>query len=158
MDANASFKDLSDLLEKCKMTHEEYQKYVKALTCGMVIMMKREPKDCWVNGYNPDLLRAWNSNMNIQFILDKFSCIMYMMSYVAKPESPEDTTWILLTEDEHKMFMKKYLRERMKEWICHTCDSHLIKGGMPSIAVANSLELAPVLPELDEFNSSGRVQ
>ncbi|KAJ8349253.1 hypothetical protein AAFF_G00170590 [Aldrovandia affinis] len=50
--------DLLDLLEKCKMTHEEYQEYVKALTCGMVVMMKREPKDCWVNGYNPDLLRA----------------------------------------------------------------------------------------------------
>ncbi|KAJ8367373.1 hypothetical protein AAFF_G00320420 [Aldrovandia affinis] len=40
----------------------------------------------------------------------------------------------------------------MQEWICHTCDSHLIKGGMPSIAVANSLELAPIPPELDELN------
>ncbi|KAJ8388010.1 hypothetical protein AAFF_G00148010 [Aldrovandia affinis] len=58
MDANASFEDLSDLLEKCKMTHDEYQESVKALTSGMVVMMKREPKDCWVNGYNPDLLRA----------------------------------------------------------------------------------------------------
>ncbi|KAJ8351005.1 hypothetical protein AAFF_G00165530 [Aldrovandia affinis] len=40
----------------------------------------------------------------------------------------------------------------MQEWICHTCDSHLIKGGMPSIAVANSLELAPIPPELEELN------
>ncbi|KAJ8343135.1 hypothetical protein AAFF_G00249210 [Aldrovandia affinis] len=28
--------------------------------------------------------------------------------------------------------------------ICHTCDSHLIKGGMSPIAAANSLELAPI--------------
>ncbi|KAJ8366679.1 hypothetical protein AAFF_G00345430 [Aldrovandia affinis] len=40
----------------------------------------------------------------------------------------------------------------MQEWICHTCDSHLIKGGMPSIAAANSLELAPIPPELEELN------
>ncbi|KAJ8406876.1 hypothetical protein AAFF_G00291520 [Aldrovandia affinis] len=40
----------------------------------------------------------------------------------------------------------------MQEWICHTCDSHLIKGGMPSIAVANSLELAPIPSELEELN------
>ncbi|KAJ8378742.1 hypothetical protein AAFF_G00236620 [Aldrovandia affinis] len=43
-------------------------------------------------------------------------------------------------------------QDRMQEWICHTCDSHLIKGGMPSIAVANSLELAPIPPELEELN------
>ncbi|KAJ8378401.1 hypothetical protein AAFF_G00242890 [Aldrovandia affinis] len=43
-------------------------------------------------------------------------------------------------------------QDRMQEWICHICDSHLIKGGMPSIAVANSLELAPFPPELEELN------
>ncbi|KAJ8358092.1 hypothetical protein AAFF_G00035120 [Aldrovandia affinis] len=40
----------------------------------------------------------------------------------------------------------------MQEWICYTCDSHLIKGGMPSIAVANSLQLALIPPELEELN------
>lgn len=86
MDAKASFEDLSSLLAKCKMTREEYLGYVDSLSTGMVVMMKRGPKDCWVNGYNPDLLRAWNANMDIQYVLDEYSCIMYMMSYVTKPE------------------------------------------------------------------------
>lgn len=58
MDPNAFFIDFAELLEKCNMRLEEYDYYVKSLTCGMVVVMKRDPKDCWVNGYNPDLLQA----------------------------------------------------------------------------------------------------
>ncbi|KAE8291528.1 hypothetical protein D5F01_LYC08879 [Larimichthys crocea] len=42
--------------------------------------------------------------------------------------------------------------ERLVEWICHTCDSHLTRGKMPTIAVANNLELAPIPPELAALN------
>ncbi|XP_026111835.1 uncharacterized protein LOC113089574 [Carassius auratus] len=42
--------------------------------------------------------------------------------------------------------------ERRQEWICHTCDSHLKRGSMPSIAAANRLELPPIPAELLELN------
>ncbi len=42
--------------------------------------------------------------------------------------------------------------ERRQEWICHTCDSHLKRGQMSSIAAANKLELPPIPAELDELN------
>ncbi len=42
--------------------------------------------------------------------------------------------------------------ERKQEWICHTCDSHLKRGHMPSIASANKLELQPIPTELVELN------
>ncbi|KAL1261370.1 hypothetical protein QQF64_006635 [Cirrhinus molitorella] len=42
--------------------------------------------------------------------------------------------------------------ERRQEWICHTCDSHLKRGYMPSIAVANKLELPPIPAELLDLN------
>ena len=50
------------------------------------IVMKREAKDVWINGYNPDLLRAWRANTDIQFILDPYSCVMYILSYISKSE------------------------------------------------------------------------
>lgn len=50
------------------------------------VVHRREAKDCWVNPYNPALLHAWNGNMDIQFILDPYSCIMYIMSYITKAE------------------------------------------------------------------------
>lgn len=59
---------------------------VEAVSHANVILLKRDPKESWVNGYNPDLLRAWNANMDIHFVLDGLGCVMYMLSYIPKPE------------------------------------------------------------------------
>ncbi|KAG1928321.1 hypothetical protein F2P79_023725 [Pimephales promelas] len=42
--------------------------------------------------------------------------------------------------------------ERKQEWICPTCDSHLKRGQMSSIAAANKMELPPIPAELDDLN------
>ena len=140
MDPNASFKDLSELLEKCNMSPDEYRGHVRSLTCGMVVVMKRDPKDCWVNGYNPDLLRAWNANMDIQYVLDDFSCIMYMMSYVSKPEH-EMTEFLnsvirdvrksdVNKQDEMKQIMQAYAKHRevsAQESVARVCSLPLKK-------------------------------
>ena len=75
-----------DILAKCNMTYEEFPCYLESLTDGSAEMMKRDPRDCWVNGYNPPLLRAWNANMDIQYILNPYSCIMFMLSHITKAE------------------------------------------------------------------------
>ena len=85
-DPKAQVEDMSQLLAQCNMTFDEYDTYVESLTSASVILMKRDIKDCWVNNYNPDLLMAWNANMDIQYILDEYGCIMYMLSYISKPE------------------------------------------------------------------------
>ena len=140
MDEKASFQDLSDLLEACKMTVKEYRKYVNDLTSGMVVHMKRGPQDCWVNGYNPDLLRAWNANMDIQYVLDDYACIMYMMSYLTKAE--HEMTEFLKTvikevkksnvnkKDEMKTIMQAYSNHRevsAQESVARTCSMPLKK-------------------------------
>lgn len=63
------------------MTKKEYLKYVTHLTSNSVVLLKRDPNNCWINNYNPDLLRAWNTNRDIQYILDDYGCIVYMMAY-----------------------------------------------------------------------------
>ncbi|XP_059203438.1 uncharacterized protein LOC131982826 isoform X1 [Centropristis striata] len=140
MDPNASFKDLTELLEKCNMLHEEYRYNVGCLTTGMVVVNKRDPKDCWVNGYNPDLLRAWNANMDIQYVIDDFSCIMYMMSYVSKPEH-EMTEFLnsvvqevrksdVNKQDEMNQIMQAYAKHRevsAQESVARVCSLPLKK-------------------------------
>ena len=42
--------------------------------------------------------------------------------------------------------------ERRREWICHTCHSHLKNGALPTLAVANNLELVDIPPELSDLN------
>ncbi|MBN3305935.1 DMTA2 factor, partial [Amia calva] len=40
----------------------------------------------WVNGYNKHLLRAWNAKIDIQYILNAYCCVMYIVSYISKAE------------------------------------------------------------------------
>uniref|UniRef100_A0A9J7Y7T4 ATP-dependent DNA helicase n=1 Tax=Cyprinus carpio carpio TaxID=630221 RepID=A0A9J7Y7T4_CYPCA len=133
-DPQASFDNLSDLLTKCNLSMDDYCKYAEALSTSNVILLKRDPKEAWVNGYNPDLLRAWNANMDIQFVLDSFSCIMYMLSYISKPE--HEMNDFLKTvikgvretnvneEDEMKQIMQAYSKHRQvsaQESVARTC-------------------------------------
>ena len=77
-----------DFLECCGF--KSYGDYVQSMaavaekkTC---LVLEREPSDGWINNYNPQLLKVWNANMDIQYVLDPYSCIMYIVSYITKAE------------------------------------------------------------------------
>lgn len=50
------------------------------------MIFKRDLNECWINPYNKHLLLAWSGNMDIQHVLDAYSCIMYIVSYISKAE------------------------------------------------------------------------
>ena len=72
---------------KPKLTVEEYMKYIKITEKGTVLMLKRDVKDRNVNNYNPEMLYAWNANMDIQLALDPFAVITYIVNYMNKDET-----------------------------------------------------------------------
>ena len=78
---------LQQLLAKCNLTLHEYEQCLNMINKSSAVILKREPKDCWVNGYNPHLLEAWNANIDVSYILNAYSCIMYLTSYITKKES-----------------------------------------------------------------------
>ena len=49
-------------------------------------MLKRKPNECNVNNYNPHVLRAWQANMDIQYVLNGYACVMYIASYIMKTD------------------------------------------------------------------------
>ena len=77
---------LGDLLRKAGISLDAYVQGLKICSKGNSIVMKRSPSECWINNYNRDVLRAWKGNMDIQFILDPYACVMYITSYVLKSE------------------------------------------------------------------------
>ncbi|KAI4879221.1 hypothetical protein NFI96_027864, partial [Prochilodus magdalenae] len=117
-DKTHNFESITQLLETVGMTYQDYKECVKSLSTSSLIIMERKPKDCWVNGYNPLLLRAWDANMDIQFILNPYSCIMYILSYISKAE--------------HEM--SDYLKRVMKDMCPNSSERETMKQVMHAYA------------------------
>ena len=77
---------LSELLDKAEVTDQEYIDALEVSTNGNVVVLKREPGECCINNYNPSVLLAWQANMDIQFVLNAYACVMYVASYIMKTE------------------------------------------------------------------------
>ncbi len=63
-----------------------FEKAYKQCSKKKTVVLKRSPKDVWVNQYNKHLLRAWQGNMDIQYVTDAYSVVVYIISYITKAE------------------------------------------------------------------------
>ena len=53
---------------------------------GNNIVLRRKPSESSVNPHNATILKAWRANINVQFILDAYACVMYVAAYMTKNE------------------------------------------------------------------------
>lgn len=84
-EANAN-KSASDIFNDLKLTQDIYEHAYNKVTAKTATVLRRNPNEVWTNQYNPCLLKCWDANMDIQFVLDPFSCIVYIVSYISKGE------------------------------------------------------------------------
>ncbi|CAI5684869.1 unnamed protein product [Oreochromis niloticus] len=78
---------IEQILSRCNLTMNEYEQCLQDINKKTALILKRDPKDCWINNYNPHLLEAWNSNLDVSLILNAYSCIEYLCKYITKKES-----------------------------------------------------------------------
>ena len=64
---------LIDLLEKANVEEEDYLEAMSVSQRGNNVVLERDPSENSVNPYNPTLLKAWQANMDIQFIIDAYA-------------------------------------------------------------------------------------
>ena len=64
----------------------EYEKALHTSSSGNKVILKRDSYDCNINNYNPSVLLAWQANMDIQYVIDAYACVMYVASYMMKNE------------------------------------------------------------------------
>ncbi|XP_030832915.1 uncharacterized protein LOC584759 isoform X5 [Strongylocentrotus purpuratus] len=81
-----NYTNVSDLFRDCNTTQTEFETATRLLAKQEILIKKRDPKDVWINQYNPFLLRAWNANMDLQFVMDVYACVRYIVSYISKSE------------------------------------------------------------------------
>ena len=77
---------LEDLLKKAAVEPHAYKEAVKTMKSGKQVVLKRQPGERWINNYNTQILKTWGANMDLQYIVDPYSCIMYITSYMMKSE------------------------------------------------------------------------
>ena len=75
------------LTPRDKLLSAVYQFCLSVSSNGTKVVMKREPRDIFINNYNPHWMLAWNGNMDIQICLDYFSIITYVTDYLCKGET-----------------------------------------------------------------------
>ena len=77
---------LEEILRQANVSVEEYMSAVKLTKRGRGIVLKRGIDDVYTNGSNHGVLRLWRANVDFQFVLDEYSTIMYVCSYMMKSE------------------------------------------------------------------------
>ena len=75
-----------DFLKKIPLSEEDYILSIRSSIKRKTIFLQRAPDESRINNYNAPLLKSWRANMDIQYVLDAFSCAMYIVSYIAKSQ------------------------------------------------------------------------
>ena len=73
-----------EFLQKLDLTEQQYIKAIRFSLKRSNLLLKRSPSEIRINCYNPHLLKAWQANMDIQFVLDPYACAVYILSYITK--------------------------------------------------------------------------
>ena len=77
---------LQEVLDRAHVTLQDYTKSLSISKCGQSVILKRKPSEQSVNYYSPAVLKAWEANMDIEYVVNAYACVMYIASYVLKVE------------------------------------------------------------------------
>lgn len=69
-----TFTSIDDFLSKNEVTESLYFDIIRATLRKPTILFRRDMKQLFTNTYNPWIAGTINSNMDLQFILDEYSC------------------------------------------------------------------------------------
>ena len=110
----------------CKFANVKYDDYIEALqhsNRGYAIVLACDIDECTINPFNPEWLRAWNGNMDIQVVIDFYQVITYITDYYSKA----DNSIIDVLNSVLKELYSPSLRERMSV-LANTFLTHHVIG------------------------------
>ena len=77
---------IEDFLQNLSLTHDEY---IIALRSGLkrpTLFLQRNMNELRINTHNLTVLYLWKANMDLQYILDPYACVVYVVSYIGKAQ------------------------------------------------------------------------
>ncbi|XP_060571280.1 uncharacterized protein LOC132729522 [Ruditapes philippinarum] len=76
--------EFNDFLAELELDYQSYLLIIRSSLTRPKIFLKRSVSESRINMYNPVLLKCWKANMDIQYVLDAYSCVSYIVSYISK--------------------------------------------------------------------------
>ena len=86
IDATTESQTLDSILDKAHISTDTYINALKVSHRGRSVILKCDPSDVNINGCNHEILCLWGANIDFQFVLDEYSTVMYICSYMMKSE------------------------------------------------------------------------
>jgi hypothetical protein len=78
---------LDEILQKLSIPDiNEYKSIIRTGIKRPTVFLRRTIKERMISGFNEKLFPLWQSNMDIQFILDVYSCVRYVIEYIGKSQ------------------------------------------------------------------------
>ncbi|CAB0002561.1 unnamed protein product, partial [Nesidiocoris tenuis] len=76
-----------NVLTRLELSEDEYISAIRSSLKNPQVFLKRSSLEVAINAYNPIILDLHRYNMDIQFILNPYSCASYVVNYISKSES-----------------------------------------------------------------------
>ena len=105
---------LQEILEAAHVTLDDYIQALATSKYGQSVILNRQPFEQDVNCYCPAILKTWQANMDIQYVIDAYACVMYIASYVLKAEKGMGE---LLKQATKELGTSKYKTTNQQAWI-----------------------------------------
>ena len=85
-DENVIFESLEKLFESLGINQAIFEAAYKLVGRKTHVVLQRQIGEVWINQYNKPLLKCWNANMDIQYVVNAYACVVYIISYISKAE------------------------------------------------------------------------
>ena len=102
---------IEELIKLAQTNQVLYEKAISTASSGAVIVLKRDPKDCFINNYNENVLVAWQANHDVQYVMNAYACIMYVASYITKSEKTMGALLNQVASEERTSELTQQLRK-----------------------------------------------
>ena len=85
-DSDLDMITIDDFFLKLSLTEEEYITALRSCIRRPTIFLKRNMNELRINAHNEMILHLWKANMDLQYILDPYACVVYVVSYIGKAQ------------------------------------------------------------------------
>ena len=73
-----------DFLAEIGISYGTYERMIRTTLIRSKIFLRRDMKDIRTNAFNEEILRRHRANMDLQFVLDPYACVHYILNYINK--------------------------------------------------------------------------